>query len=162
MVSQTSSCCSLSSPYKLSCIPPVVTGVLTHSCFWSNNNFIDTSPVEQSLIPVEILDTPVNALDRRKLAVITHCTVPITLINSGNQREWYSCSSSPHPVLLLCWDFPGYSSTTPKLSWTCGTHTTLSASWRGMNGTRHLVDGMSACSCAVRPSCPSHIPGPYQ
>ncbi|KAJ8333610.1 hypothetical protein SKAU_G00416180 [Synaphobranchus kaupii] len=52
-------------------------------------NFIDSAFVKKFGIPTEALPTPITALalDGRSLGVVTHSTVPLQLILSGNHRE---------------------------------------------------------------------------
>ena len=85
-----------------------------------DDNFIDESLVKQSLLPVELLKSPrtVNALDGRKLATITHRTIPITLTISGNHREiiWLLVITSPcSPVVL---GLPWLRLHNPHIDWT--------------------------------------------
>lgn len=126
LVSQTSSCSS-----------PLVRINLPASLQWScdtlpihvfvdsgaDDNFIDSSLVKQSLIPVEALIIPktVNTLDGRWLAVITQRTVPVTLIISGNHRESIQLFIIPSPCSLVVLGLPWIQLHNPHMDWSAAT-----------------------------------------
>ncbi|KAJ8356966.1 hypothetical protein SKAU_G00197600 [Synaphobranchus kaupii] len=52
-------------------------------------NFMDTTFAQRAGIPTELLPSPITAfaLDGRSLGLVTHSTVPLQLVLSGNHRE---------------------------------------------------------------------------
>ena len=74
----------------------------------SDDNFIDSSFIAQSHIPSELLPQPkeVFALDGRLLARITHRTVPVSLLLSGNHHETISLYIIPSPTSPLVLGLP--------------------------------------------------------
>ena len=85
----------------------------------ADDSFIDSSIVEKSQIPLEILYAPktVNALDGRHLATVTHCTTPLSLIISGNHwqhLQLYVISSPSSPVVL---GLPWLRLHNPRIDW---------------------------------------------
>ena len=67
----------------------------------ADDNFIDTSLVEKSLVSTETLDTPktINTLHGRQLVVITHRTLPINLTISKNHRQLIQLYIIPSTLL---------------------------------------------------------------
>uniref|UniRef100_A0A3P9MKA3 CCHC-type domain-containing protein n=1 Tax=Oryzias latipes TaxID=8090 RepID=A0A3P9MKA3_ORYLA len=71
----------------------------------AEQSLIDHSIVQQLSLPIEPLDTPINApgLGGQHLSSISHCTKPLLLITSGNHHEyiWFFVTNSPYcPVVL--------------------------------------------------------------
>lgn len=71
----------------------------------ADDSFIDNELVSQANIPTIALSEPkeVLALDGKQLALVTHCTEPISLTLSGNHHErieLYVISSPMSPVVV--------------------------------------------------------------
>lgn len=85
----------------------------------SDDNFIDSNLVSQAGIPTEILSSPTDALslDSNLLTHITHRTIPLSLIVSGNHRETiqFFVISSPHSPLVL--GLPWLRLHNPHINW---------------------------------------------
>ena len=85
----------------------------------AGDNFIDSSLVKQAHIPVEALHSSrtVNALDGRRLAEITHRTLPITLIISGNHWEIIQLFVIPSPCSPVMPGLPWLRLHNPHIDW---------------------------------------------
>lgn len=85
----------------------------------ADDNFIDANIVSQANIPLEPLNSPrdVNALNGERLACITHVTIPLTLVLSGNHREEirFLVLPSPHAPLVL--GLPWLKMHNPHIDW---------------------------------------------
>ena len=94
----------------------------------ADDNFIDSTLVQQALIPVETLDVPrtVNAVDGRRLAVVTRRTLPVTLTISDNHREVIQVFVIPSPCSLVVLGLPWLRLHNPHIDWTAATI----SSWR--------------------------------
>lgn len=73
--------------------------------FGSDENFLDSNLVSQAGIAVEALFAPLqaNALNGKHLARVSHRTVSLCLILSGNHRETiqFHVISSSHTLVVL-------------------------------------------------------------
>lgn len=85
----------------------------------SDDNFIDSNLVTQADIPIEALSslTDTLSLDSNLLAHITHRTIALTLILSGNHRETIQIFviSSPNSPLVL--GLPWLCLHNPHINW---------------------------------------------
>lgn len=85
----------------------------------ADDNFIDSVFAMRANIPSEPLESPieVNALNGEKLAKITHRTIPVTLVLSGNHREevQFLLISSPHAPVVL--GLPWLKLHNPHIDW---------------------------------------------
>ena len=88
----------------------------------ADENFLDINLAHQANLELELLETPLvaNALDGRLLANVTHRTVPLTLMLSGNHKEQLSFHiiSSPHSPLIL--GYPWLQRHNPHFDWARG------------------------------------------
>lgn len=85
----------------------------------AEDNFLDIDFAKQCNFPFKQLPSPIraNSLDGRLLAVVTQCTVPVTLCISGNHQEeiQFKIISSPHTPLVL--GHPWLNMHNPKIDW---------------------------------------------
>ena len=89
----------------------------------SDDNFIDSSFIAQSHIPSELLPP---ALDGRLLARITHRTVPVSLLLSGNHHETISLYIIPSPTSPLVLGLPWLKLHNPHIDWSTSSITNWS------------------------------------
>ena len=85
----------------------------------ADDNFIDSQFVAQFNIPSEPLSKPqrVFALDGKVLANVTHRTVPVSLVVSGNHRELISLNIVPSPACPLVLGLPWLKLHNPHIDW---------------------------------------------
>lgn len=85
----------------------------------ADDNFIDSEFVSQAKIPTELLPEPkkVFALDGRVLAIVTHRTVPVSLLVSGNHCELISLYIAPSPSASLVLGLPWFRLHNPHIDW---------------------------------------------
>lgn len=72
---------------------------------WADNCFLDKEFALRSIIPLEPLGNPfrANTLDGRLLAQVTHRSVPVNLVLSGNHSEMIRLNiitSADSPLVL--------------------------------------------------------------
>ena len=128
----------------------------------ADDNFIDANIVSQANIPLENLDPPrdVTALNGETLARITHLTIPITLVLSGNHSETiqFLVISSPHAPLVL--GLPWLKRHNPHIDWT----NNLISSWSVFchsNCLKSAVTSSVQTSPPVSPPDLSLVPPEY-
>lgn len=82
-------------------------------------NLMDNDLVNQLHIPTVPLPTPVlvSALDGKALPVITHRTIPIELLVSGNHREMITFFVFPSPQSPVVLGYPWLNCHNPHLDW---------------------------------------------
>lgn len=88
----------------------------------AEESFIDVQVAEQAGIPFETLEKPRNALavDGRILAQVTHRTVPVTLVLSGNHHETIQLLViSAHNTPLIM-GYPWLAAHNPNIDWAKG------------------------------------------
>ena len=85
----------------------------------ADDNFIDTGLATQIHIPCQLLPHPkeVFALDGRLLAQVTHRTVPVNLMISGNHRENISFFLIPSPSSPVVLGLPWLRLHNPHIDW---------------------------------------------
>ena len=85
----------------------------------ADDNFIDSSLATQVHIPCQLLPHPkeVFALDGRLLAQVTHRTVPISLLLSGNHHETISFFFIPSPASPVVLGLPWLKLHNPQIDW---------------------------------------------
>ena len=85
----------------------------------ADDNFIDTSFATQVHIPCQLLPHPkkVFALDGRFLAQVTHRTVPVNLMISGNHHESISFFLIPSPASPVVLGLPWLKLHNPHIDW---------------------------------------------
>ncbi|CAJ1057674.1 uncharacterized protein LOC108874699, partial [Xyrichtys novacula] len=85
----------------------------------ADDNFIHAGLAARLQLPLEELPAPrkVTALDGRVIASITHCTVPLTLILSGNHREDIRLFLLPSPHSPLVLGLPWLQIHNPQINW---------------------------------------------
>ena len=118
----------------------------------SDANIIDNDlarqlGVSRIRLPVPV---PANALDGRLLGTVTHQTVPIHMLLSGNHHEtiqFHILSSPRHPLLL---GFPWLRRHNPHLDWTTG-------AILGWSPTCHQVC-LKQATATQSPTCSSPAP----
>lgn len=128
----------------------------------ADDNFIDSAIVHQEEIPTEPIDPPrkVNALNGEPLAMITHRTVPVTLILQGNHKETIQLLviSSPHAPVVL--GLPWLKCHNPQIDWSM----TKIVSWSVFCHTNCFQSAITPENSSVPPSSPpdlSSVPKDY-
>ena len=94
----------------------------------ADDNFTDSDFIIQSNIPSEPLPQPkeVFALDGRLLARVTHRTVPVSLLLSGNHHETISLYIIPSPTSPLVLGLPWLKLHNPHIDWSTSSITNWS------------------------------------
>ena len=111
----------------------------------ADENFMAADFVELHNIPVFPLTVPlnVNALDGRLLSVITHQTVPLCLLISGNHHELISFFIMPAPHTPVVLGLPWLRLHNPHVDWTRSTITSWSVACHS-NCLRSAVPPLSS------------------
>ncbi|KAI3370806.1 hypothetical protein L3Q82_007124 [Scortum barcoo] len=88
----------------------------------AEENFIDEQAAEQAGIPSEPLERPRNALavDGRILAQVTHRTLPVKLVLSGNHVESIQLLVISSPATPLIIGYPWLATHNPHMDWAVG------------------------------------------
>ena len=116
----------------------------------ADDNFIDSTLVTQAGIPVEALPAPkdVNALDGRLLARITHHTVPLSLILSGNHHESIKLLVIPSPHAPVVLGQPWLKLHNPHIDWS----TASIASWSTFCHSHCLQSALAPSQLTAAPT----------
>ncbi len=82
----------------------------------AEGNLMDRTLAHRLNIPTTSLrhKIPVSALNGQPLSDITHSTIPVTLITSGNHTETMEFFITDSPMLRWCWAIPGSPGTTQE------------------------------------------------
>lgn len=129
----------------------------------ADDNFIDSTLVEQAKIPTEPLESPreVNALNGSHLAKITHRTAPVTLLLSGNHREKIQFLVISSPLAPVVLGLPWLQLHNPHIDWTANNV----SSWSMHCHSFCLRSAITASeSCSPPPPTPpdlSTVPSEY-
>uniref|UniRef100_A0A8D0D3W8 Retrotransposon gag domain-containing protein n=1 Tax=Sander lucioperca TaxID=283035 RepID=A0A8D0D3W8_SANLU len=129
----------------------------------AEDNFIDANLVKQANIPLESLPAPINVatIDRQLLAKVTHQTVPVTIVLSGNHSEeivFKVVAASFSPLIL---GFPWLSTHNPQIDWKHKTINNWSSFCHSMCLGSAIPPKLEDTPAPVKPPDVSGVPKEY-